>query len=658
MASSVFRWFALAVLVGCLSISGYYRRRAHKESGAIPRSQETLGLRIGRSVIALPLFLGILAYIINPGWMAWAALPLPTWLRWIGAVIGLFSVPSAHWVFTSIGRNVSETVLTKRDHALVMVGPYRWVRHPLYTTGMALLLAIGLMAANWFILGLTLIAVVALRFGVVPVEERELIAKFGDQYRNYMLRTGRFLPRLAAAVALGLCVTTQAAAQQLTPTERARIDSAAVAIVTATGAPSASVAIVRGGQIVYEQAYGNGRIAPNTAARPAMRYAIGSVSKQFTATAILLLAEEGKLSLDDRVAKWFPNLTRATDVTIRQLLAMTSGYQDYWPQDYVFTDMQRPATAQQIMERWGGAGKALDFDPGARWQYSNTNYVIAGAIVERVAGMPFMDFLQQRIFTPLGMTSVADFDAGPLRDTDAGAYLRNALGPLRPAPKEGKGWLFGAGQLAMTAHDLALWNIAVIKRSILKPASYQAQQAEFLLRDGTATGYGLGVGISSGGRRRISHGGAVSGYTTSNRIYPDDSVAIVVFTNIYPGAAGAPAQIAERIASVIFARADTGDAGTTEAARRIYDGLTKGTIDRALLTPSASAYFTAEVLADYAASLSRLGSPSEFILTDTSLRGGMTIRSYRIRAGDVVMDLTTMTLPDGRIDQYIISRAG
>ncbi|HKA57997.1 MAG TPA: serine hydrolase domain-containing protein, partial [Gemmatimonadales bacterium] len=487
----------------------------------------------------------------------------------------------------------------------------------------------------------------------------ELIAKFGDQYRTYMLRTGRFLPRLAAAVIVGLCVTTQAGGQQLTPTERARIDSAAVAIVTATGAPSASVAVVRGAQIVYEQAYGNGRIGPNTAARPAMRYAIGSVSKQFTATAILLLAEEGKLSLDDRVAKWFPNLTRATDVTVRQLLAMTSGYQDYWPQDYVFTDMQRPATAQQIMERWGGAGKALDFDPGTKWQYSNTNYVIAGAIVERVSGMPFMDFLRQRIFTPLAMTSVADFNAGPLSDSDAGAYLRNALGPLRPAPKEGKGWLFGAGQLAMTAHDLALWNIAVIKRSILKPASYQAQQAEFLLRDGTATGYGLGVGVGTGGgRRRIAHGGAVSGYTTSNRIYPDDSVAIVVFTNIYPGAAGASGQIAERIASVIFARADTGDARATEAARRIYEGLTKGTIDRALLTPSASAYFTAEVLSDYAASLSPLGSPSEFTLTDTSLRGGMTIRSYRIRAGGVVMDLTTMTLPDGRIDQYIISRAG
>lgn len=461
---------------------------------------------------------------------------------------------------------------------------------------------------------------------------------------------------LPVALALAVCVATRSAAQQLTTAERARIDSSALAVLAATGAPGASIAVVRGGQIVYEQAFGAGR-APNTAASPSMRYAIGSVSKQFTATAVLLLAEDGKLSLDDRVAKWFPQLTRANDITVRQLLSMTSGYQDYWPQDYVFPDMQRPASTQTILQRW--AGKALDFEPGTQWQYSNTNYVIAGAIVERVAGMPFMTFLQQRIFTPLRMTSVADVDAGPLRESDAGPFLRNALGPLRPAPKEGKGWLFGAGQLAMTAHDLALWDIAVIKQSLLKPASYRLQQTETLLEDGTATGYGLGVGIGAPeGRRRIAHGGAVSGYTTSNRIYPDDSVAIVVYTNIYPGAAGAPGQIAERIANIIFARADTGDAAALESARRIYDGLTRGTIDRALLTPAASAYFTQEVLSDYAASLSPLGSPREFTATGSSLRGGMTIRSYRIRAGDVMMDLTTMTLPDGRLDQYIIARAG
>ena len=461
----------------------------------------------------------------------------------------------------------------------------------------------------------------------------------------------------ALAVAFVVGLSARAAAQQLTAAERGQIDSGAVAVLRSTGAPSASIAIVRAGQIVYERAYGNGR--GSTAAASSMRYAIGSVSKQFTATALLLLAEDGKLSLGDPVAKWFPQLTRAQDITIAQLLSMTSGYQDYWPQDYVFPDMQRPATAQAIIDRWAGAGKPLDFDPGTKWQYSNTNYVIAAAIVERVAGMPFMDFLRRRIFTPLTMTSVADFDAGPLQDSDAGAYLRNALGPLRPAPKEGKGWLFGAGQLAMTARDLAAWDVSVIKQSVLRPASYKQQQTETLLRDGTGTGYGLGVGIVRWeGRRRIQHGGAVSGYTTSNRIYPDDSAAIVVFTNIYPGAAGAAGQIADGVAGVIFAKVDTADAVARDLARRIYEGLTKGTIDRSLFTAGANAYFTQEVLNDYAASLAPLGAPSEFAATEKSLRGGMMIRSYRIRAGNVTMDLTTMTLPDGKIDQYLVSREG
>ena len=459
------------------------------------------------------------------------------------------------------------------------------------------------------------------------------------------------------ATATAVVAPCAASAQQLTPAERARIDSAVAAVLAGTGAPSASIAIVRGGEIVYENAYGDGRIEPASPAKPAMRYSIGSVSKQFTATALLLLAEEGKLSLDDRVSKWHAHLTRAGDISIRQLLSMTAGYQDYWPQDYVFTAMQKPTTVHEIAHRW--AAKPLDFDPGTRWQYSNTNYVLAASIVEKVSGKPFMEFLRERIFTPLRMTSVADFDAGPLGAADAGAYLRHALGPLRPAPKEGKGWLFGAGQLAMTAHDLALWNISVMNRRLLEARSYKAQQTDMLLENGLSTRYGLGVSVASAnGRRRISHGGAVSGYTTTNEIYPEDRAAIVVFTNIYPGAAGATGQIAERIAAVIFEKTDEASVRAREQARRIYDDLMKGTMDRALFTADANAYFTAQVLSDYAASLGPLGAPADFVSTGESLRGGMTIRSYRIRAGGKVMELTTMTLPDGRIDQYLISRAG
>jgi D-alanyl-D-alanine carboxypeptidase len=463
--------------------------------------------------------------------------------------------------------------------------------------------------------------------------------------------------RLVASFSIFTMLTGPGAAQQLTPHEQARVDSAARAVLAATGAPSASIAIVRGGQLAYEHAYGDG--STGIPANSAMRYAIGSVSKQFTATAILLLAEDGKLSLDDKVARWFPRLTRARDITLRQLLSMTSGYQDYWPQDYVFTAMQSPTTADAIMNRW--AGQALDFDPGTTWQYSNTNYVIAAAIVERVAGMSFMEFLRQRIFTRLGMTSVVDFDAGPLGSSDAMAYLRNGVGPLRAAPKEGARWLFGAGQLAMTARDLATWNISVINQAILKPASYRAQQMTTLLANGTSTGYGLGVnvGVAPGGRRRISHGGAVSGYTTTNLIFPDDRTAVVVFTNIYPGGGGAAGQIAGRIASILLAsQSDTADGAARDLARRVYDGLARGTIDRNLLTSNASDFFTPDVLEDYAGSLAPLGTPAEFVSTGNSLRGGLRIRSFQIRAGSVTLDLTMMTRPDGKIEQYIVERSG
>jgi CubicO group peptidase (beta-lactamase class C family) len=449
-------------------------------------------------------------------------------------------------------------------------------------------------------------------------------------------------------------------AQQLTDAERGRIDSAVNAVLTGTGAPSASIAVVRGGQIVYEHAYGDGRVEPQIVAAPTMRYSIGSVSKQFTASAIMLLVQDGRMSLDDKVAKWFPQLTRANEVSVRQLLSMTAGYQDYWPQDYVFSDMMRPATADEIMRRWAGNGKPLDFTPGTKWQYSNTNYVIAGAIAQKVAGMPLMDFMRQRIFAPLRMTSVADFNAGPLGSSDAGAYLRNALGPLRAAPKEAAGWLFAAGQLAMTSHDLATWDISVMNETLLRPESYRTLETSLVLANGVPTGYGLGMNVGSvGGRKRLSHGGAVSGYTTENQVYPDDKVAIVAFTNIYPGSAGAPGQIANRIAQVLFTGAPSAASDSAAAlARRIYDMLSAGRVDRSLFTQDLNAYFTNEVVSDYASSLGALGAPTEFVPQGESLRGGMTIRSYRIRAGGVVMGLTTMTRPDGLVDEYLVQRAG
>jgi protein-S-isoprenylcysteine O-methyltransferase Ste14 len=192
----MFRWFALVSLVGCLGISTYYRRRARVEGETIPRGRERPLLIAGRALGALPMFGGMFTYLVNPRWMQWASLETPLWTRWVGVGLGLLAVPAAYWVFSSLGRNVSETVLTKAHHELVTHGPYRWIRHPLYAMGASLFLAVGLMAANWFILLFAVIAFIAIPLVVIPMEERALLAKFGDDYRDYMQRTGGMVPRV------------------------------------------------------------------------------------------------------------------------------------------------------------------------------------------------------------------------------------------------------------------------------------------------------------------------------------------------------------------------------------------------------------------------------------------------------------------------------
>ena len=308
---------------------------------------------------------------------------------------------------------------------------------------------------------------------------------------------------------------------------RNRIDHVATQVLDQTGVPSASIAVVQHGKLVYAHAYGNARLQPPVAATPAMRYSIGSISKQFTAAAILLLQQEGKLSLDDPVGKYIPGLTRGDQVTIRQILSHTSGYQDYWPEDYVMTTMGPTITAQQIMDKWGK--KPLDFEPGTQWQYSNTNFVIAGAIVQKVSAEPLFKFLTERLFHPLGMTSMWNSDQTNLTHADATPYYRHALGPLSIAPKEGFGWMFAAGELAMTAHDLALWDASMIAQSVLKPESYSQMFTEVKLANGKGTHYGLGVDVRSlSGHREIEHSGEVSGFVSDNAVLIDDGAAIAV----------------------------------------------------------------------------------------------------------------------------------
>ena len=454
----------------------------------------------------------------------------------------------------------------------------------------------------------------------------------------------------AAIALLALAVEAQTASD-LSAELRGRIDSVAREVLASTGAPSASIAIVKDGKIAYVQAYGDARLSPRTPARPEMRYSVGSISKQFTATGILMLAEEGKLSLDDPVARFLPELTRAGDVKIRQLLSHTSGYQDYWPQDYVPPFMKGEVTARDILDRW--AKKPLDFEPGTQYQYSNTGYVIAGAVLEKASGQSLLPYLSARIFTPLHMDGVVDVDQGRLAQTDPTGYLRYALGPPRVAPKEGKGWLFAAGELAMTAQDLAKWNVAMIERRLLKPASYQEMQTAVLLKNGLSAGYGLGLEVTRrADHRALVHGGEVSGFTSENVVFPDDGAAITVLVNA--DATGASGEISRRIAPLLFEKRDA--AAASEArARKILEDLQRGRIDRSLFTANANSYFTEEAVSDFAHSLGPLGAPTAVHQTRQNDRGGMTFRLFEASFPGKTLEIWERDMPDGAIEQFQVN---
>jgi CubicO group peptidase (beta-lactamase class C family) len=237
------------------------------------------------------------------------------------------------------------------------------------------------------------------------------------------------------------------------------------------------------------------------------------------------------------------------------------------------------------------------------------------------------------------MTSVVDVDASKLTEPDPIGYLRYALGPPRLAPKEGKGWLFAAGELAMTATDLAKWNIAVMNRRILSPASWNEMETEIRLKNGVGTQYGLGIGVTSrDGHRALTHGGEVSGFTAVNTVFPDDRAAVTVLTN--QDSASAAEGIAKRIGPLLFSSRGA-DFDAEGRARTILE--------------NANAYFTPEALRDVAASLGPLGEIRKVERTAQRERGGMIFRGFEVQFATRTVALLERDMPDGKIEQFQVA---
>jgi protein-S-isoprenylcysteine O-methyltransferase Ste14 len=195
MNEYIFRILAALILFMGIGISSYFRSKADRDTGEkISRKADGSAMMTIIKLGGLVLWLSPLVYLINPGWMAWSKIGLPEWVRWLGVGSGILCVALIYWLFSSIRSGITATSATRAEHKLVTSGPYRWVRHPLYTVGSSMFISFGIIADNWFIAVLGILAFIAMAVRT-PKEEANLIEKFGNEYREYMKQTGRFLPK-------------------------------------------------------------------------------------------------------------------------------------------------------------------------------------------------------------------------------------------------------------------------------------------------------------------------------------------------------------------------------------------------------------------------------------------------------------------------------
>lgn len=477
----------------------------------------------------------------------------------------------------------------------------------------------------------------------------------------------RRLLRLIGALG-ALALALPAAAAPFTPEDSARIDAIAREALAESGAPSVSIAIVRDGELAFARAYGKRSLAGDAPATADDRYRIGSISKQFTAAMVLSAAGDGRLSLDDKVARFHPGLTATDRISLRQLLSHTAGYSSYFTLDVTPVEGRSPIDPRQIARRWGAL--PLDFEPGAQWSYSNTGYTLAGLAAEQAAGAPLDALLRTRVFDPLGMASAGDGDRRPLGPSDAVGHTRYVTAPPRPALPVGRGWLYAAGGLVMTASDLARWDMAMIDGRVLSADAWKTMRTEIKLNDGSGSGYGLGVYVDEvRGRPRVRHDGSIDGFGAENRVYPEARAAVVVLVNADYGAT--PYRVADGIEALLFPPPVTAapepprpprpeptpdPAGAEEMAlaKRLYAEARDGGFDRSRFTPDVDAYFSPDVVADYRASLAPLGDPPRFIQARRDTIGGLKASLYELKWPDRTLIMILRLTPDGRVAGFVV----
>lgn len=316
-----------------------------------------------------------------------------------------------------------------------------------------------------------------------------------------------------------------------------------------------AVLVARGDTILLDKGYGAANLEWNIPDTPATRFRIGSLAKQFTAAAILLLEERGKLKLGDPVRTYLPNAPAAWDrITLFNLLTQTSGIHDYTDTPEFGIMMKRQMTPEQLIATFRDS--PLEFAASEKFSYSNSNYVLLASVIEKISGMPYARFLQDNIFTPLGMKD-SGYDSAAVLPRRASGYARKD-GAVVNASYRDVSIQYGAGALYSTTHDLLTWEKALFDGKVLSPASLKKMMTPFRDARGPGVpykaGYGMGVyaGTTADGRREISHTGSDFGFVSMMAAYPDDRLFVILLSNIETTPY---ANIARKLTDVAFGKA-------------------------------------------------------------------------------------------------------
>ena len=342
-------------------------------------------------------------------------------------------------------------------------------------------------------------------------------------------------------------VTSATAEQDLA----SRID-ASIAPYFKADAPGATVIVVKDGKSVLRKAYGMADTAKGVSMRPEMALRLGSITKQFTSTAILMLLDEGKLSLDDDITKHLPDYpAKGKKITIEHLLTHTSGIVSYTSKPNYVATMAKDLTVAQMID--GFKNDPLEFEPGTKFNYNNSGYFLLGAIIEKVSGLTYANFLEQRIFTPLGMKDTAYEGARRSSAPRAAGYSAQEQG-FAPAQPLSMSQPYAAGSLVSTVDDLAKWDAAISAGKLLKPASWKLAFTPYKLSPEKSTDYGYGWSVGTlQGTPVVDHGGGINGFRTYALRLPEQKIFVAVLANADSGNAN-PEMLAKKAAALAMGK--------------------------------------------------------------------------------------------------------